>query len=58
MTDTAMKREILQQLRDHLVHLGAMPGEADIMVALADNTLPADTDFKTAIDITEKKFGI
>lgn len=53
-----MKAETLQQLRDHLVHLGAMPGEAEIMVTQADNTLPADTDFKTAISAIQKKFGI
>lgn len=50
-----MKQEILQQLRDHLVHLGAMPGEAEIMVTHANNNLPADTDFKTSLDTIRKK---
>lgn len=58
MTDTAMNQEILQHESAHLVHLGAMPGEAEIMVTSADNTLPADTDFKTSLDTIRKKFGI
>ena len=52
-----MKQEILNQLRGHLIHLGAMPNEAEIMVTHADNTLPADTDFKTALDTIRKKFA-
>lgn len=53
-----MKQETIEALRAHLVHLGAMPGEAEIMAAHADNNLPAEADIKTAIDYIKTQFGV
>lgn len=53
-----MKAEILRTLTAQLVHLGAMPGEAEIMANHADNTLPADTTFGEAIDYIKAHFEI
>lgn len=53
-----MKAEILRTLTAQLVHLGAMPGEAEIMATQSDNTLPADTSFGEAFDYIKTHFEI
>lgn len=53
-----MKAEILSTLTAQLVHLGAMPGEAEIMATQADNTLPAEATFAEAIDYVKTHFEI
>lgn len=53
-----MTQQIQQSLRDNLVHLGAMPGEAEIMANYADNELPAGATFAEAIDYIKKHFEI
>ena len=53
-----MKAEILCTLTAQLIHLGAMPGEAEIMANQADNTLPADTSFAEAFDYIKSHFEI
>lgn len=53
-----MTQQIQQSLRDHLVHLGAMPGEAEIMTTYADNTLPAGASFAEAFDYIKTHFEI
>lgn len=53
-----MKAEILNTVRVHLIHLGALPGEAEIMANHADNTLPAGATFAEAIDYIKAHFEI
>lgn len=53
-----MTAAILNTIRVHLIHLGAMPGEAEIMANYANNTLPEDTCFGDAIDYIKQHFGI
>lgn len=53
-----MKAEILRTLTAQLVHLGAMPGEAEIMANHADNELPADATFAQALYFVKIRFGI
>lgn len=53
-----MKAEILRALTAQLVHLGALPGEAEIMANHADNTLPAGATFAEAIDYIKAHFEI
>lgn len=53
-----MTQQIQQPLRDHLVHLGAMPGEAEIMAVAADNNLPAGATFSEAFDYIKTHFEI
>ena len=53
-----MKAEILRTLTAQLVHLGAMPGEAEIMANYADNELQADATFAQAIDYIKSHFEI
>lgn len=53
-----MKAEILHTLTAQLVHLGAMPGEAEIMANYADNELPADATFAQALHFVKITFEI
>lgn len=53
-----MKAEILRTLTAQLVHLGAMPGEAEIMANYADNELPADATFAQALHFVKITFEI
>lgn len=53
-----MKAEILRTLTAQLIHLGAMPGEAEIMATQADNTLPAGATFAEAFDYIKTHFEI
>lgn len=53
-----MKAEILHSLTAQLVHLGAMPGEAEIMANYADNELPADATFAQALHFVKITFEI
>lgn len=53
-----MKAEILHTLTAQLVHLGAMPGEAEIMANYADNELPADATFAQALHFVKTTFEI
>ena len=53
-----MTTRILNTLTAQLVHLGAMPGEAEIMANYADNTLPPGTTFAEAFDHIKTHFAI
>ena len=53
-----MKQEILNQLRGHLIHLGAMPNEAEIMVTHADNNLPAEATFAEGTEYIKTHFEV
>lgn len=53
-----MKAEILRTLTAQLVHLGAMPGEAEIMANYADNELQADATFAQAFHFIKITFEI
>lgn len=53
-----MKADTRTALVAHLIHLGAMPGEAEIMATQADNTLPAGATFGEAIDYIKSHFEI
>lgn len=53
-----MKAETLHTLTAQLVHLGAMPGEAEIMANYADNELPADATFAQALHFVKITFEI
>jgi len=57
-----MRQQTIDALRAHLVHLGAMPGEAEIMANFADNNMPngvpSEDHFSTALEIIKKHFVI
>lgn len=53
-----MKAATREALVVQLIHLGAMPGEAEIAANVADNTLPAGASFSDAIAFVRKRFGI
>ena len=53
-----MRQQTIDALRAHLVRLGAMPGEAEIMANFADNNLPAGTGFSAALDFIKTRFEI
>lgn len=53
-----MKQSTLDALRAHLIHLGSMPGEAEIMSTAADNNLPAGASFAEALEYVISHFGV
>ena len=53
-----MKATTREALVAQLIHLGAMPGEAEIMANYADNELPADATFAQALHFVKITFEI
>ena len=53
-----MKAATLEALVAQLIHLGAMPGEAEIMVNYADNELQADATFTQTFHFIKITFEI